>query len=120
MRLIVARRLRTHPGTHSGYLTEQQHRDPALFSVYGHLKVGGISCLADFHTHSAALAWMKTEAARCRLELGFEDFWEHGAKEQLTTHQQIWIRRRRETSHSFATRVFGINVWVTAQGSSVT
>lgn len=58
---------------------------PMMFSVYGHLKSGGISCLEDFATHEAALAWMKAEAARCKLSLGYEDFWEHGGKEQRPT-----------------------------------
>lgn len=29
---------------------------PTMFSVYGHLKMGHLSCLEDFETHRAALA----------------------------------------------------------------
>lgn len=61
---------------------DDESRSPTMFSVYGHLKTGGIQCLEDFDTHKAALTWMKQEATRCRFELGFEDFWEHGPKEQ--------------------------------------
>lgn len=71
-----------------------EERSPTMFSVYGHLKTGGIFCLEDFAIHEAALAWMKTEAARCKLELGYEDFWEHGAKEQEPTGGEL--RRRSD------------------------
>lgn len=51
---------------------------PTMFSVYGHLiSPGGVQCLEDFKTHSAALTWMKKEAARRKFELGYEDYWEH-------------------------------------------
>ena len=63
--------------------------------MYGLLQVGHISCLEDFKTHAAALGWMKTEAARCRFELGYEDFWEHGAKEERPTGEEIWQLRPR-------------------------
>lgn len=72
-------------------------RNPTMFSVYGHLKTGGVFCLEDFATHEAALTWMKAEAARCRFELGYEDFWEHGGKEQRPTEAEIWRRRRSAT-----------------------
>lgn len=72
---------------------EDEVLKPTMFSVYGHLPAGGISCLADFKTHHAALAWMKKEAARCQFELGYEDFWEHGAKEQAPTAEEIWAAR---------------------------
>lgn len=68
-----------------------------MFSVYGHLKIGHVSCLEDFKTHAAALTWMKKESARCRFELGYEDFWEHGGKEQKPTGEEIWGRRRSAT-----------------------
>lgn len=70
---------------------EDDERNPTMFSVYGHLKSGGVFCLEDFEKHSTALAWMKSEAARCRFELGYEDFWEHGAKEQKPTGEEIWL-----------------------------
>lgn len=62
---------------------------PTMFSVYGHLKIGHVSCLEDFKTHRSALTWMKREATRCKFELGYEDFWEHGAKEQKPT-AEVW------------------------------
>ena len=67
-------------------------RNSTMFSVYGHLKTGGIFCLEDFATHDAALAWMKAEAARSKFELGYEDFWEYGRKEQRPTGAEL--RRR--------------------------
>lgn len=73
---------------------EDEAKNPTMFSVYGHLiSPGGIFCLEDFKTHPAALAWMKMEAARCRFELGYEDYWEHGQKEQKPTGEEIWLRR---------------------------
>ena len=74
---------------------EDDVKCPTMFSVYGHLKSGGVSCLEDFKTHPTALAWIKTEAARCRFDLGYEDFWEHGKKEQRPTGSEIWKRRNR-------------------------
>lgn len=74
---------------------EDDAKTPTMFSVYGHLKSGGILCLEDFKSHEAALAWMKVEATRCRFDLGYEDFWEHGAKDQQPTGETIWQRRRR-------------------------
>ena len=69
---------------------------PTMFSVYGHLiSPGGVQCLEDFKTHRAALAWMKREAARCKFELGYEDYWEHGGKEQEPTAEELWAARSR-------------------------
>ena len=69
---------------------EDEVKRPTMFSVYGHLKKGHVSCLEDFKTHRSALAWMKREAARCNFELGYEDFWEHGRKEQKPTGEELW------------------------------
>ena len=74
---------------------EDGEKTPTMFSVYGHLIYpGGVMCLEDFATHRAALAWMKKESARCKFELGYEDFWEHGAKEQKPSGEELWLRRR--------------------------
>ena len=73
---------------------EDEVLEPTMFSVYGHLiSPGGVQCLEDFETHRAALAWMKKEAARCKFELGYEDFWEHGKKEQKPTGKELWAAR---------------------------
>ncbi len=64
---------------------EDEVLEPTMFSVYGHLKVGHVSCLEDFKTHRSALAWMKKEATRCKFELGYEDYWAHGNKEKKPT-----------------------------------
>ena len=32
----------------------------------------------------------KKQAARCHFELGYEDFWAHGNKEQRPTAEEIW------------------------------
>lgn len=77
---------------------EDDEKKPTMFSVYGHLiSPGGVVCLEDFKTHAAALTWMKAEAARCRFALGFEDYWEHGGKEQKPTGEEIWRHRDRRT-----------------------
>ena len=73
-----------------------EEKNPTMFSVFGHLREpGGIQCLEDFKTHRAALMWMKREARRCGFSLGYEDFWEHGGKEQQPTGEEIWRRRNR-------------------------
>ena len=33
---------------------EDDERNPTMFSVYGHLKVGHISCLEEFKNHAGA------------------------------------------------------------------
>lgn len=71
-----------------------EESSPTMFSVYGHLKTGGIFCLEDFATHEAALVWMKAEAVRCKFEFGYEDFWEHSGKEQWPTAAEL--RRQSE------------------------
>ncbi len=72
---------------------EDDVKKPTMFSVYWHLKMGHVSCLEDFKTHRSALAWMKKEAARCKFEFGYEDYWGHGKKEQKPTAEEIWSDR---------------------------
>lgn len=74
---------------------DDDEKKPAMFSVYGHFREqGGVNCLEDFERHADAVKWMKKEAARCKFELGYEDYWCHGKQEQSPTGAELAKLRR--------------------------
>ena len=52
------------PGDPQGTCCEVDNQNPQFFSVYAHLKEGGVECVGDFATHTLADAYAKELAAK--------------------------------------------------------